>query len=827
MKNFAKAFVLALSFWCFCMNIVQAQAPVDNPYRTYYPNLNADHWADSIAWGNVVNIQDYRTLLVDTFSSNGLEAKQMWDLALKAAMDEVLRRNVTGVVYFPRLPRRVDANFFGQDSSYYFVDHINLLGGIFLRGPKAHPDSSKATKRNFLPPTYIEFPFYNFSATVADQNYAAIANSLAFKKIRNRDAQVSNIGLIDLDINRGGIEFSSNFTSVIVPFGPDTAVTTWPAETVKNILIMGVRSNNVASPNPNIPRAGQQHYQRWTDRFAANVEIFAKENVSIINCRFNDMDSSATTGLRGIENESFGMPNYTANGFANPLDANQARFNYTDHYGVVVNRLKRRNSSFEPNGFLNNSTPRQEPWLFAKNIEVLDNWIFKTQRVGIHAAGLGLKVKRNIIRDQNNKSTWLTPGGESRQQNTIATYENRGIDFSGWGCEIDSNDIQFYRVEILSLGAGSYSADGEGFYFQGPSGSTAQDFKIRGNKITTSLNGMSNALGSGQGKGFNGLYNCPTITNVVIENNNCGGVPLWLNANSAGSGPGTGILSNVLVSGNTDVRNIQMLGNSGGAPSFIINNTASTPPLTSPTNMRNFLEFSCHVALNPNTGATPNTNTGFNPNNCTPLTNTNPCITPYPQTRLDHPNVVRVPINTTTLDVRSIVPNRSINGNAGCNVDSLMIVRDAKVEGRANQDAIIDSLYTLTINLPIGASTFNLRACVFVSSGPSGTVSNCSSPITIITQSPLGLGDEFAGAGLEIYPNPANDVLNFNYLSRSDKDVNIEITDLTGKMLFNAYYTKDMFRLSESLSLKGLSKGMYLVRFKQGAFSSVKRFVKE
>lgn len=828
MKKIRKVIFLAFALWGGSIGLTQAQAPTDNPYRSYFPSLNADHWADSVAWGNVVNIQDFRSLVLDTFATNNIERKQMWDRALNAAMDEVLRRNVSGVVFFPRLPRRVDLNYFGQDSSYYFVDHIQLQAGIFLRGPKAHPDSAIATKRSFLPPTFIEFPFYSFSTTLADSLYARQANNFAFKKIRNRDPQVWNIGLIDLDINRGGIEFSSEFTSVIVPYLADTAVTIWPAQTVKNILIMGVRTNNVASPNPTIPRAGMRIFQRWTDRFAANVEIFAKENVSVINCRFNDMDSSNTTALRAIENESFGMGGYIANGVpGSTLTANQAKFNYTDHYGVVINRLKRRNSSFEPSGFLNNSTPRQEPWLFAKNIEVLDNWIFKTQRVGIHAAGLGLKVKRNIIRDANNKQTWLTPGGDAWQTNTIATYENRGIDFAGWGGEIDSNDIQFFRVEVRSLAAGSYSADGEGFYFQGPSGSTAQDFKIRGNKIRTSLNGMSGALASGQGKGFNGLYNCPSISNVLIENNDCGGVPLWLNANSAGSGPGTGILSNVIVRNNTDVRNVQMLGNSGGAPSFILNNTASTPPLTTPSNLRNFLEFSCHVGLNPVGGATPNTNTGFVPNNCTPLTNTNPCITPYPNPRLDHPSLVRVPVNNNTLTVRAIIPNRTLNGTAGCNVDSMMIVRDAKVEGRAIQDAVIDSLYNLDINLPVGASTFTVRACVYVSSPPGATVANCSAPVTIITQSPLGIENEFNGASFELFPNPAKDIVNLKYSSFSDKAVKWSLTDITGRIITSRELNKELVQLTDTISLKNLPKGLYLLRVQQGAYSSVKRLIKE
>jgi hypothetical protein len=74
----------------------------------------------------------------------------------------------------------------------------------------------------------------------------------------------------------------------------------------------------------------------------------------------------------------------------------------------------------------------------------------------------------------------------------------------------------------------------------------------------------------------------------------------------------------------------------------------------------------------------------------------------------------------------------------------------------------------------------------------------------IISTEPLMSLDDFDFANsLNMYPNPTSDLVHFN------REISLQIFDITGKMVFSADNTK-------TINIQGLSKGIYILKTTEG-----------
>ncbi len=428
-------------------------APTDNPVAAAYGPA-AYPWTDEIPWDRVFDVTDYP----------GADDTARYNAARDAAAAAG-----GGVVYFPA-------------GTYTFSGDLYLKDGVVIRG--ADPTGiTDATVAGYAPPTRFEFPAYvpSLSGSGAD-------NSAAFKKITTTTpATDSNIGIVNVDVNRAAISFPGGVSG-----------------SNRNIVLHGVRSNNVAEPDSGVPASWQQQWQRWSYRFAANIRVQAYANVLVANCRLND----AVT-------DNFEQPGYVvsstgaAGGTLTTLTTgSQALFNYTNHYGIVVNR--------DGNSSGLSVAPLSSPSLFRPGIVIRDNHVFHTMRVAIHAAGQGLVIKDNVVRDQNGKTAYVDPTGKKPVSNS-ATLENRIIDWSGWNVAVEGNDGEVFRHV---LNGGTYmSVDGEAILAQECCGGTlVNGVAIRDNTVNSYI----------------GLYKMQDIRNVDISNNTVSGSDLgiYVNANT-------------------------------------------------------------------------------------------------------------------------------------------------------------------------------------------------------------------------------------------------------------------------------------------------------
>jgi hypothetical protein len=465
------------AFASVVLSVIHLSAqPTSNPVETRYSGEYA--WSSAIQWSTVVNILDHGGV-ADGITPN--------DGAFVSAREALVGLG-GGVLYFPA-------------GEYYFTDSIGLKDNVVLRGDI--PAISDATNPDYRPPSKLVFPKFNFVASGSGTDPGT-----AFKGIGMVSGESGiNTGLVDLDINRGSVFAGGYGTSS------------------ENVIIMGVRSNNVASKQPwTVPTAEQEDWQIHPNRFAANVSAFAYRNVLVANCMVNDAhywlhredDGKDLTGapvdLGTLEIDDFEEPGYLVNdgGVWKTLETISGSpyvFEYTDHYGINV-----QGSTGEWG-----APPWVQPNLFYSGAVIRDNWIYTTMRVKIDSSGRGLVIQDNIMKDRQGKTRWYDPNGEKRVSNS-ATLENRGIDWRGHEVRIEGNEVEVYRH---LLNGGPYSSvDGEGILHQEVHGTTIDDLIIRNNTANAYI----------------GIWKMPYTRNVLIEDNTligAGYLYVWSDKNGA------------------------------------------------------------------------------------------------------------------------------------------------------------------------------------------------------------------------------------------------------------------------------------------------------
>ncbi|MGB3532903.1 MAG: glycosyl hydrolase family 28-related protein [Microcoleaceae cyanobacterium] len=470
-------------------------------------------WTNKIRWNCVYNINDFKgSSLVNQFNN-----------ARDAAAN-----NGGGVVYFPA-------------GTYQFNENIQLKDGVVLRGET--PNIKTAKSSDYLPTSKLVFPKYE-----PKLSGNGTPNETAFKKITTTNPDKdSNIGLINLDINRAAIAFVGKMET----------------HQNQNIIVFGVRSNNVAKPDPKVPDTSFQNpWQRHSDRFATNIKIAAFQNVLVANNRINDQitDNFEQPGYKLKTSDKKSVITYR--------DGKKAVFNYSNHYGISVNR------SGKEGGFTLAATPQTEPGLFRKGIVIRDNWVYHTMRVAIHASGEGLIIQNNQVRDQPNKQWWLHPTG-LREATGAVTLENRAIDWSGYNVLVEGNDYQVYRHKIAET---KYlSVDGEGILIQECCGGTK-------------VNGV--VIQNNQGNGYIGLYKVQDIKNARIENNQLttNNADIFIVADTNNQ---PYRMENVKVLNNTVGGNIIMKASLGGSGNIVQGNVSKGS---------GEIEYSCSVEVKNNSG---------------------------------------------------------------------------------------------------------------------------------------------------------------------------------------------------------------------------------
>jgi hypothetical protein len=393
-----------------------AIAPINNPFRAKYSN-DIPLWTDSLNWTQSIDI--------NTFIQQN---ETMCDSALSRAIRHL--GSTGGTVYFPA-------------GTYSFSNDIDIPSYIILRGET--PTEQDARKTNFAPPTRFVFPKYEpvFSGN-------GTPNNTAFKVIKST-GDVQNIGIVNIDINRGRISLGSSNS--------------------ERILVFGVRQNNIAQPDAGVPDMTYMNgWERFSYRHTRNIAVNANRCAAVVSCRCNDLSNNT---VFPIADDSYAQPGYKAKGTftakknADPATAeddpggatstgitamkygDRCKFNYLDHYGIGISGKKMNPATF--------ATPINQ------QILLQDNWVLTTMRVSYFIEAIGGIARGNVKTDIANKMQYMQPTGKGLNTNNSATFENRGLNFAGENLLIEDNIIDVQRHKFPS---GYLSVDGEGILIQ-------------------------------------------------------------------------------------------------------------------------------------------------------------------------------------------------------------------------------------------------------------------------------------------------------------------------------------------------------------------------
>lgn len=84
-----------------------------------------------------------------------------------------------------------------------------------------------------------------------------------------------------------------------------------------------------------------------------------------------------------------------------------------------------------------------------------------------------------------------------------------------------------------------------------------------------------------------------------------------------------------------------------------------------------------------------------------------------------------------------------------------------------------------------------------------------------------------ATLGMDLFPNPAKDILNVRFASDVDGAVTITVVDLAGRVVESRQHTANVGVTIVPVDVQGLPSGAYAVKVSNGVQEFTERFVRE
>jgi hypothetical protein len=260
-------------------------------------------------------------------------------------------------------------------------------------------------------------------------------------------------------------------------------------------LVVGCTIRNAVMPQgffhfgwePAVPGPGQRPWQRYTDPFSFAIRVISTTDALIANNRL----------LKATDN--FVENNYVINDLkGQPVTVNGVLFDYDNRYGIIVNRSWAGIAGTRQ-GFA--ATRETDPILFGTGVLIQDNWVQNTGRVALYAAGQDMVIRHNTALNQPDGLVGRYGINGSREARGSDTFEDRGIDFCGYGVTVDDNTYEAHQGKLL-VGYPTVN-DGEGILMQEWSGTEA----------------INECITRNTGNSYIGLYDEGQILHCTIADN--------------------------------------------------------------------------------------------------------------------------------------------------------------------------------------------------------------------------------------------------------------------------------------------------------------------
>lgn len=261
------------------LTVLANQSPAGNPLPPAY--IKSASWTNALPWKRVVTANEIAGLI---------DQKNYVDSAVLSTTLESLSAKGGGVLYF-------------GSGTYYFTTDLPLPSNVILRGEAPAGNSNELFTKLVFPRLYLA----RSEAPKSNEPHDIVT-----KRIYYAGAPDAFTGLVNLDINRATISLGGA--------SQDKAV--------RSVIIYGVRSNNAAQLDPQIPTATQassrQGWQVWPDKSVANINIGFSGNCLVAKSTLNDQVT-----------DNLAQHDYmTDDGMR--FDGSRAEFRFTHHPGISV-----------------------------------------------------------------------------------------------------------------------------------------------------------------------------------------------------------------------------------------------------------------------------------------------------------------------------------------------------------------------------------------------------------------------------------------------------------------------------------------------------------
>ena len=171
-----------------------------------------------------------------------------------------------------------------------------------------------------------------------------------------------------------------------------------------------------------------------------------------------------------------------------------------------------------------------------------------------------------------------------------------------------------------------------------------------------------------------------------------------------------------------------------------------------------------------------------------------------------------------------------IDWNQDCDFD------DANEEydlGTANNEPdIATTLSPLSVTIPsdalLGSTT--MRVSTKYNSDPTSCMTGEDAEVedyTIEVVDATASLDNDTFEGFNLYPNPSNGNFNLQFDTASSDNIQLQLFDITGRLVRELVFTNEAARFSESISFENTAKGVYLLKIKNGNKQTTKKLVIE
>jgi len=93
-------------------------------------------------------------------------------------------------------------------------------------------------------------------------------------------------------------------------------------------------------------------------------------------------------------------------------------------------------------------------------------------------------------------------------------------------------------------------------------------------------------------------------------------------------------------------------------------------------------------------------------------------------------------------------------------------------------------------------------------------------------QSSLGISSFDDANNLMIWPNPANDILNYSFISSTDSNATINLYDSQGRVVYKRTKNSIINNVTENIDISNLSSGFYILSIRHGKSIIRKKIIK-